>query len=284
MELPLKFALCNELFQKFPFEAACTEIKRVGYTGIEIAPFTLSSAPDSLTREDRSRLQNTMNATGLAFVGLHWLLVAPEGLHATTPDPEVRARTWNFLASLIDLCADLRTSPQDRPVMVFGSPKQRSATGGLSAAAAAEVFETELRRLAPHAERRQVQILIEPLSTAQTDVINTLEQAVAMVERIGSPAIRTMFDVHNAVDEVLPHPDLVRKYLPYLSHIHVNEMDGREPGTGQYNFRELLNTLVALNYKGWVSLEVFDFSRDSIEVASNALHHLHQAAGTTVSS
>ena len=83
-----------------------------------------------------------------------------------------------------------------------------------------------------------------------------------------------MFDVHNAVDETLPHPELLCRYMPHIRHVHVNEMDGREPGSGKVDFQTLLATLAKLAYTGWVSLEVFDFSRDGRDVASRALSYL----------
>ena len=55
------------------------------------------------------------------------------------------------------------------------------------------------------------------------------------------------------------------------------------PERGNYDFGTLLSTLITLNYKGWVSLEVFDFSRDCREVADRALRHLEQAPGVFTS-
>jgi sugar phosphate isomerase/epimerase len=98
------------------------------------------------------------------------------------------------------------------------------------------------------------------------------------VRQIGSPAIKTMFDTHNAVDETEPHAALIRKYFPYIAHVHVNETDGREPGMGDYDFAAVLSVLQELNYSGCVSLEAFDFSRDPIEIASHALDHLRAAS------
>jgi sugar phosphate isomerase/epimerase len=123
--------------------------------------------------------------------------------------------------------------------------------------------------------------LLEPLSPAQTDVVTTLAEATAIVKQIGSPAIQTMFDVHNAVDEQEPHIRLIREFAPYIRHVHVNEYDGREPGTGNYDFGGLLATLADLNYSGWVSLEAFDFSRDPVEVAGRSLHYLLNALPST---
>jgi sugar phosphate isomerase/epimerase len=177
------------------------------------------------------------------------------------------------------LCADLKTSEDDCAVVVFGSPNQRSARNGVTPREGVSMLTEELARIAPHAESRNVVVLLEPLSSSQTNVINTLEEAVQIVKEIDSPAIQTMFDVHNAADETAPHAELIRKYSNYIKHVHVNEMDGREPGTGDYDFAMLLSTLGTLDYKGWVSVEVFDFSRDCREVASRALQHLAQTPG-----
>jgi len=73
------------------------------------------------------------------------------------------------------------------------------------------------------------------------------------------------------------HPELLRRFMPHIRHVHVNEMDGREPGMGDYPFDTLLATLNELNYSGWVSLEAFDFTRDSYDVASRAISHLQAA-------
>ena len=64
----------------------------------------------------------------------------------------------------------------------------------------------------------------------------------------------------NAVDETEPHETLVDQYFDLIRHVHVNEMDGRHCGAGNYDFKPLLATLQRRNYQGWVSLEAFDFT------------------------
>jgi D-psicose/D-tagatose/L-ribulose 3-epimerase len=271
-----RFAICNELFQKTPFREACKTVREIGYEGLEIAPFTLAESPRDISAAQRSEISQTLADEGLSFVGLHWLMVSPAGLHVTSPDQELRKRSWNHIHDLVDLCADLAGSKvEDNGLMIFGSPKQRSAVGGMAPKEAADVFAHELGNVAPHAESRGVTILVEALPANQSDVINTLAEAMAIVKQIGSPAIQTMFDTHNAVDETEPHTEVIRKYFSHIRHIHVNEIDGREPGMGDYDFGSILATLSKLNYAGWVSLEAFDFSRDPIEVAKRAFDHLN---------
>ncbi|MGA7412391.1 MAG: sugar phosphate isomerase/epimerase family protein [Bryobacteraceae bacterium] len=270
MAAPLRFSVCNEVFETTPFAESCAAIRLYGYDGIEIAPFTLAEQPSDISAAQRAEYRLTMADHQLAFVGLHWLMVSPKGLHVTTPDNEVRAKSWEHIRRLIDLCADLG----DGGVLVFGSPKQRSSTGGMTPAEATKVFTEELAKMAAQAEGRNVRILVEALPHNQSDIINRLADAAAIVEQIGSPAVRTMFDSHNAVDETDPHPELIRRYWPYIEHIHVNELDGREPGTGDYDFQALMNTLAALNYQGWISLEVFDFSHGAETITRGAIEHL----------
>jgi D-psicose/D-tagatose/L-ribulose 3-epimerase len=70
-------------------------------------------------------------------------------------------------------------------------------------------------------------VLIEALAPHLSDVVTTLDEAVAIVKQIGSPAIQTMFDTHNAVKESQPHGTLIKKYARHIRHVHINEMDGR---------------------------------------------------------
>jgi len=276
MTRPFRFSVCNEIYKDFKFRDACQHMKRLGYEGIEIAHFTLAESPRQISKADRQEYRRIMAEEGLSFVGLHWLMVSPEGLHVTTPNLEQRAKSWQHIHDLVDLCADLG----QHGVMVFGSPKQRSTVGGMAAREAVAVFTEELAKVAPHAQDQGVRILVEALPSDQSDVINTLEEAASIVEQINNPALQTMFDTHNAADETEPHTDLVRRYFRHIAHIHVNEMDGREPGTGDYDFGSLLETLIELNFNGWVSLEAFDFSRDADLIAGGSLNHLRKKLPT----
>ena len=268
--MPFRHSICNEAFDKWPFAETCQAIRKAGYTGIEIAPFTLAETPAEVSAAQRAECRAAMAGEGLAFVGLHWLMVSSKGFHVTTADVEQRAHGWNHIRGLIDLCADLGPNG----VMVFGSPNQRKTTGGMSREDATRNFVDGLTAVAKQAKDRGVRILVEALPIAQSDVVQTLAEAVAIVKEIGSPAIRTMFDVHNAIDEVEPHATLVERYFEFIEHVHVNELDGKHCGAGSYDFKPVLASLARLNYKGWVSLEAFDFTPGAERLANESLRHL----------
>jgi D-psicose/D-tagatose/L-ribulose 3-epimerase len=268
--MQFRHSICNEAFDKWPFADACKAIRKAGYTGIEIAPFTLAETPGEITAAQRAEYREIIRSEGLTFAGLHWLMVSPKGLHVTGPDAGLRRRSWDHIRALIDLCADLGPDA----VMVFGSPNQRATTGGLSREQATRNFIDGLAGVAPQAASRGVKVLVEALPIAQSDVVQTLAEAVAIVEEISSPAIRTMFDVHNAIDEREPHAALLERYFSFIRHVHVNELDGRHCGAGSYDFKPVLEVLRRRAYTGWVSLEAFDFTPGAERLANESLRHL----------
>lgn len=256
---PFRYAVCNETFEGKSFPEGCRLAESTGYSGIEIAPGTLAGDPVTIPPAKRREYRRVMDEEGIRYVGLHSLVSVPAGLHLTTPDDRIRTKSWDYFGRLIDLAADLG----EKPVMVLGSGKQRATNAGSSRADAR-------KRL------REVLVLLEPLSPRFTDVVNTLGQTVSLVREIDSPAVQSMFDTHNTVAETEPHDKLIRRYANYIRHVHVNELDGRHPGTGSYNFALMMKTLQEIGYSGWISLEVFQFQPSGETVATEAMAQLRR--------
>jgi len=269
-----KYAMCNESMQAEPFEKQCRIVAEAGYRGIEIAPFTLvQSGVGEIDAAGRRKLLTAIHGSGLVCCGLHWLFAPPpSGLHFTTPDATVRKKSVEYLLQLIDFCADLEGG-----VLVFGSPLQRS-TDGISVEAARRHFADGLAKVAGHAGRRGVRVLVEHLDRTQSDVINTLAEARQLVEEVGHPAIQMMFDFHNTADESTPLDGLIRQFFDLICHVHVQEMDGRYLGTGNSSnaFCGAFQALKDLNYSGWISLEVFDFTPDPQTIAVESMRVLQK--------
>ena len=275
-----KLAVCNELFEGSDFAASCRLLKKVGWHGIEIAPFTLQKDASTLPAERRREVRDIIVSEGLGFVGLHWLTVGPEGLHVTTPDEAQRSSSWDFVRRLVDLCADLRPEGGTGGVMVFGSPFQRRTDGAFPVDVGVRNFTEGVRSIAPLLEARGVTFCVEALPIAQSDVILTLDEAVQVVGNVGSAAVQTMFDSHNAIDEVEPHADIVSKHWDLIRHIHVNELDGSYPRPGGgYDFKPVLQVAKDRSFDGWVSMEVFDFKPGSEKIVTEAYAYLNGQIG-----
>jgi len=275
-----RYAMCNESMAKLSWTEQCRIIGDAGYQGVEIATFTLvEEGVHEISPARRKQMVSVMKDVGIECVGLHWLLAPPpKGLHFTAPDVAVRRRTVAYLDDLIDFCGDLGGS-----YMIFGSPRQRNAKG-ITVEEAKKHFAEGLVSVADHAQRRNVKILVEPLGKRTTDVVNTMAEAMELVQRVDHPAIEGMFDFNNTPDETEPFDVLLRKHFDHIYHIHVQEQGGRHLGTGTAvnDYVRAFQTLKDLRYDKWISLEVFDFSPGGKAIAEESMAILKQIEGKLV--
>ena len=271
----MKFAICNEVFENQPWPEVVKTIAAAGYDGVEIAPFTLADSVDDLSPAARRAIRTQAEDAGLDIAGLHWLFVSPKGLHATTGDDAVRQRTTAYMRSLIRFCGDLGGT-----MMVIGSPKQRDIQPGVDYQVGWKHFVDMIGACIDLASERGVTLCIEALPANQCNFVTTLEEAVKMVREVNHPNFQSMFDVHNACLEIDPLPDLVRHYMPYIKHVHVNEMDGTYPGGGDFDFGSILGVLQEAQFQGYVSAEVFDYSPGALFIVRETLKHLKTALQT----
>lgn len=265
----MKFAICQELFEGWSFEEQCRYIAETGYTGIEIAPFTLASTAMDVTDEQRDRIRKATANEGLEVVGLHWLLAKTEGLHLTTDDEPTRRKTAEYLIALTNLCADIGGT-----LMVLGSPQQRSLQSGVNQEAAHAHAIEVLGECVATLEQRSVTLCIEPLARTETDFCNTCSDAVAMIDRIGSPNIKLHQDVKAMLDEETSIPELITQYKDHTAHFHANDGNLRGPGMGPVDFHPIFDALKQTEYSGWISVEVFDYSPGAEATATESLKYM----------
>lgn len=262
----MKLALCNEVLQALPFDQQCRLAASLGYSGLELAPFTLADDPRQLDAKAARQFAATAAAHGLVISSLHWLLVKPDGLSLVTDDGAVRRETLDLLKRLIDFSAACGAD-----VLVHGSPRQRSPERGQSTEDAVQRLEQALCELAPHAESAGVIYCLEPLSTVETTVINTVAQAAELVDRIASPALRTMLDVSAASQsESRPVHEVLAQFLAsgHIAHVQLNDKNRRGPGQGDTPQAPVLRTLRDAAYTGWMAVEPFDYQPDGPSCAA----------------
>ncbi|MEC9095683.1 MAG: sugar phosphate isomerase/epimerase, partial [Planctomycetota bacterium] len=89
----MKYAICNETFQDWPFEKAFKYAKELGYDALEFAPFTIHDDAYQISAERRGEVRRLAEENGLQIIGLHWLLAKTEGYYLTTSDADIRQRT-----------------------------------------------------------------------------------------------------------------------------------------------------------------------------------------------
>lgn len=271
----MKLALCNEVLRHLPFAQQCAAAAALGCTGLELAPFTLADDPSRLTLADAAHFRAVAADHGLAISSLHWLLVQPEGLSLSTPDPALHARTVVFLTHLIRFAQACGAE-----VLVHGSPRQRSPMPGQSTEDALARCEAGWTQLAEAARAHDVVYCIEPLSRVETPVLNTVAEAAAVVDRIGSPALRTMFDLSAASQtEAQPVAQVLASHLAtgHVAHVQLNDRNRRGPGQGDTPVAPVLRVLRDAGYGGWIALEPFDYHPEPLACAAASTAYVRGA-------
>ena len=265
----MRFATCNEHFEGWPFDRLCRYVKSVGYDGVEVAPFTIAPYITDVTPSRRAELRRQASEAGVAIIGLHWLLAGTEGFYLTSPDPQVRARTGDYLIELARATRDLGGD-----LMVFGSPKQRSLLPDVAWDQAFDYASGVFRRVMPAIADCGVMLCMEPLAPAETDFINTCEEGARLMEAVGHPNFVLHLDVKAMSSEARPVPDLIREYIPRAGHFHANDANRRGPGFGEVDFVPIFGALRDSGYDRWVSVEVFDYTPDPETIATGSIEYM----------
>lgn len=262
------------MFEGWEFGQVCDTVAKIGYTGIEIAPFTFASLATDISAQQRADCKKQAEDAGLAVVGLHWLLAKTQGFHINSPDEQVRQRTADYLAELTRCCSDMGGE-----LMVFGSPNARQIAPGLSLHQAMEYAADTIRRFTPTLEERNVQFCIEPLAPTETDFLQTADQGAALMKMVDHPNVVLHLDVKAMSSESTPIPEIIRAHAAHTGHFHANDANLRGPGMGEIDFAPIFDALKESGYDRWVSVEVFDFTPGAENIARVSLEYMKRFIG-----
>jgi sugar phosphate isomerase/epimerase len=267
----MKYAICNETFEGWDHARVCACVADLGYTGLEIAPFTLAPRITDVTAARRAELRRQAEAAGVQIIGLHWLLAKTEGFHLTSPDAAVRKRTGEYLAELARAAADMGGN-----ILVLGSPLQRNLPAGCLREQGEEYAADTIAECLTALEQSKVYLCLEPLTPAETNFMTTAAEGVNLIHRLAHPFVKLHLDVKAMSAEAQPTPDLIRANAQYLRHFHANDPNKRGPGFGDTDFKPIFRALQDVNYTGWVSVEVFDYSPDPETIARESIRYMRE--------
>jgi len=156
----------------------------------------------------------------------------------------------NFVwAGLMALGLDMQLMQQ----LVYITPQQAL---GMLERSAAKGYPPALVELG-------VILALEPLSPRTTNFMTTAAEAVELAELVDSPNCRLLLDCLAMSTESLPAADLVRQHGSWLAHFHANDRNSQGPGMGDLDFLPIFRALRDVDYRGWISVEVFSRGTDT---------------------
>ena len=266
-----QFCKCNETFVDWPPRKVAKFVAECGYKAIEIAPFTVAPLVTDVPQKRREGLRKAYEDAGLQVAGLHWILSKTEGFHLTSPDKNVRKATARYLCDLAQFCSDLGGD-----VMVFGSPQQRKLLEGVSVEQGMTWAAEVLKQSMPTMDKLGITIALEPLGSKETNFLRFAADAVELAEKVDSPHCKMMLDCKAMTAESKSMPDLIREYKDWMFHFHANDPNLRGPGMGDLDFVPIFQALHDIDYKRWISVEVFDYSPGAEALAKESIDYMRK--------
>jgi hydroxypyruvate isomerase len=241
---PLLQAVCRWPYGRLPLPEFCRLARAAGLTGVD-----LLDPGDWAVARDHGLAVVTGNSTRRRTF-------LTDGLS----DPAMQSTIVAELEAAIPLAASAGVR---NVIALTGNRRGRSDAEGIEASAAA------LRRVAPLAEERGVTIVVEMLNSLVDHPDQFADHTgigVAIVEAVGSPRVRLLYDVYHM--QVMEGNVIatLRRHLPLIAHVHTAGVPGRhELDSGQeLQYPAIAAALAEAGYAGWVAHE-FVPTRDALE-------------------
>jgi D-psicose/D-tagatose/L-ribulose 3-epimerase len=226
--------------------------KETGYDLIEIPLLDPTAVDAEMTREVLEDAEvGAACSLGLAFV-----------TDVSSADSSVSARGEELLAAAIDVTSAIGGAFLGGVVhsamgKYLEGPTERGRRNCVEA----------LRRLADRARGAGVTIGIEAVNRYESNLVNTAEQALELVDDIGAENVVVHLDAYHMNIEEQNLADPVRLCGPRLGYVHVGESHRGYLGTGTVALGELFGALAEIGYDGVLTFESFSTTVISDEFA-----------------
>lgn len=223
-------------------EKAFNLCAKSGYDGVELfvdQPENLDSTK-ILALAQSHQLEITTLGTGPMYVR--------RGLSLSTEDSSIRSKTLSALRNCMSLAKSFGS------LLTIGSVRGKSQ-GGDGRLKALERLGEGLRILNDWASHQGVKVLLEPINRYETDLINTAGDALSMIKDLSLTSTGLLLDTFHMNIEERSIPESIRKCKRNLTHLHVADSNRWPPGYGHLDFQQIIRTLRAVNYEGYLSSE-----------------------------
>jgi protein FrlC len=267
----------------YPLEDTIRRLAAIGYDGIEIGAASPHAYPRYLDRDRRRTIRRVLEESGIA---LSSMLPAPgggAGYNPCSPSVEERRATVEHYKEVAELCSELGGS-----MLLYIAGWQ---VFGTTRAQAWEWSRAGLREIAQAADGQGVTVVVEP-TAADSNLVESADDAIEMMEEVGLPNVKVMFDTFHAFYRKEVPSDYVYRMGKDLRHVHLSDTDRLPPGAGGGgDFGSLVAALGEVGFDGYLTMEIgFDkravdpdaIARQALEYVKALLERERSGAGEGV--
>jgi sugar phosphate isomerase/epimerase len=232
----------NAVAFKGDFETNIAKIASWGYDGVELAVRHPALV-------DVDRLAQVVSAHGLSVpaigTGQAW---GEERLSFTSTEPAVRRAAVERIKSHIPLAKRFGA------LVIIGLIRGVTPPGQTHTASLGYLIEA-LNECTAEAALHEVRLALEPINRYETDLINTVDEGLALLEQVGATNLGLLLDTFHMNIEESCIEESIQQCGRHIFHFHVADSNRWYPGAGHLDFRSILSALSATGYSGWVSGE-----------------------------
>jgi len=225
------------------------ETARLGFDGVELSLL-------GMTDDNIARIRKCLDDTGLELTCTTGLSMAQD---ITSDDAEIREAGMAYLENAIKTVAALGSPLLSGVIFApWGKRVMENRESRLSRSVEA------LKRVAPLAKEHGVTLGIEAINRFETDLINTAEQAVQLAEDVDEENIGVLLDSFHMNMEEKDIVSALKRSKEKLVHFHCVENDRGAPGSGHTPWPTFFEGLKAIDYDGWLTLEMFIRANEAV--------------------
>ncbi|MCL6633198.1 MAG: sugar phosphate isomerase/epimerase [Alicyclobacillus herbarius] len=242
----------------------CVSLEQLPYVrdgGFDFAELPAASVVSCPTEEEWRSVKERVQAAGVPIRGFNVLL--PGGIKVVGPEVD---EDWvnAYLEQAFRRMAELGAEH-----VSFGSGGSRAVPDGFDRQLAEDQLCNVLRRAAELGEEYGITVNLEFLNRGETNFLNSLLEAQALVQKLNHPRLRLLVDLYHIMKEQEPLSDLLT-VAPDVGYVHVADTDRRYPGSGAYPYIDFAATLQTIEYDGPISVECVwtDMEREMKQAAA----------------
>ncbi|MFO1070817.1 MAG: sugar phosphate isomerase/epimerase [Geminicoccaceae bacterium] len=114
-----------------------------------------------------------------------------------------------------------------------------------------------LKPVARRAAELGMKVGLEPCNRYETHLLNTAEQSVRLLERIGEPNVTIHLDTYhmNIEEKGIGHG--IKRAGRHCAYIHLSESDRGVPGTGTIDWNDVFRAMAESGFQGDMVIEAF---------------------------
>ncbi len=236
----------NDAFVVFRgIESSIKKAAKLGYDGVELA----LKNPREISKTKLKNLlkENNMEVSAISS-GQVW---SARKLCFTEENKEKRKELKETFSQFIDLASDFG--------QLVNIGRSRGSLNQTTPELSKQLFLDMAGELSDYAQKRGVDLILEPVNRYEINFVNNLDQCVDIIKLVNKTNFKMMPDVfHMNIEDAKIGESLI-KYSKFIEYIHFASSNRVSVGSGHLNWDEIFGALAEIGYDGWTTVEILPY-------------------------